>query len=227
MTIHHKNTENNITDTAQWLSRLSMVPWLEVIAFAWKIGRKLWRGLADEGMYEVLDFHASLELLNTKGTRAHCQKHQKVRFVQNGIFAYQDQIWGDGDQLVNYQCSPGVERDRYRRDEKTFILISLRDTKHRGELEEFHIARDIHDGFVRKHEQWGVDISHQTKHCQLTLIFPANRQPKRIEQRTYLQGTKQVLHTNSINQLADGRWQVRWKVSKPRLNERYIFWWEW
>ena len=37
-------------------------PWIEVLAEGWKLGRKLWRGLADEGMYEVLDYQVRLEI---------------------------------------------------------------------------------------------------------------------------------------------------------------------
>ncbi len=38
--------------------------WFELFIEAWKFGRKVWRGFADEGMYEVLEHTATLELLN-------------------------------------------------------------------------------------------------------------------------------------------------------------------
>lgn len=64
-------------------------PWLEMVADFWKIGKKLWRGLADEGMYEVLEHYVVLELKDTQGKRALVRKRQKVRYLQNNIIAYQ------------------------------------------------------------------------------------------------------------------------------------------
>jgi hypothetical protein len=60
------------------------------------------------GMYEVLDYHTELELLDVKGKKAVFRKVQKVRFLQNNIIAYYDKAWGDGDIFVDYKCSPGV-----------------------------------------------------------------------------------------------------------------------
>ena len=66
-------------------------PWLEITADLWQLGKKLWRGLADEGMYEVLEHDVVLELKDSKGKRAFVRKRQKVRYRQNNIIAYQDQ----------------------------------------------------------------------------------------------------------------------------------------
>ena len=75
---------------------------------------------------------STLEILDTKGTKAQFHKRQRVRYLQDSIIAYQDQAWGDGDILIDYRCSPGVEVDRHRPGQKTYILISLRDVKRRG-----------------------------------------------------------------------------------------------
>lgn len=117
-------------------------PWLEISAEVWKLIKKVWRGLADEGMYEVLEYEAICEIKNRRGTQAHFSKRQRVRYLQNNIISYLDQGWGDGNILLNYQCSPGVEADRYRLGHKTYILISLRDVKRRGDEDEFRIEWD-------------------------------------------------------------------------------------
>ena len=110
-------------------------PWLEITADLWHLSKKLWRGLADEGMYEVLEHEVVLELKDSKGKRALVRKRQKVRYRQNNIIAYQDQAWGDGRILVNYHCTPGFEADRYESGHKTLILISLREVKEKEEEE--------------------------------------------------------------------------------------------
>ena len=134
-----KNLKVTETAVTRWVAILFGLPWLEIVAELWRFSRKLWRGLAHEGMYEVLEHEVTLELVDRKGKQALIRKRQKVRYLQNNIIAYQDQAWGDGQILVNYQCSPGIEADRYKAGHKTHILISLREVKERGEIDEFHI----------------------------------------------------------------------------------------
>lgn len=43
------------------------LPWLDILAETWKVTKTLWRGLADEGMYEVLEYESTLELKDKKG----------------------------------------------------------------------------------------------------------------------------------------------------------------
>ena len=125
------------------------LPWLELMAGAWKLTRWLWRGLANEGMYEVLVYESTLELLDTTGERAHYKKREKIRYLQNNTIAYQDFAWGDGRILLNYRCTPGKVVDRWRPGQTTYILISLRQAKHRGDTDDFNIEWDIRGGFRR------------------------------------------------------------------------------
>lgn len=67
--------------------------------------RKLWRRESD--WYEILDYTATLELLDIKGENNIFRKHQKIRFLQNNIIAFEDYVWGDGNSMVDYRCTPG------------------------------------------------------------------------------------------------------------------------
>jgi hypothetical protein len=53
------------------------------------------------------------------------------------VIAFEDYAWGDGDVLAEYKCSPGFEADRYLEGDRWNILISLRETKHRGDVQDF------------------------------------------------------------------------------------------
>jgi hypothetical protein len=128
------------------------LPWLEILVQAWKFGRKIMRGLADEGIYEALEYETTLELQDRRGENALLRKREKVRYLQNNIIAFQDQAWADGEILINYRCTPGVPVDRYRPGRQTYILISLRDVKNRGEVDEFNIQWGIRHGFTRSSE---------------------------------------------------------------------------
>lgn len=200
--------------------------WIEHLATGLKIARKLRRGMADEGMYEVLEYETTLELENKQGSKAKLYKRQKVKYLQNNIIAYQDHGWGDGEILLDYKCSPGVEADRYRPAHKTFILISLREEKQKGDIDEFHIEWGMRDCFLRHTEQWGTKISHRTKNLKTYIIFPKSRPPIQAWTVEQLTNKKHLLDQNTI-QLPDGRWLVQWETAKPRLHENYIIKWEW
>ena len=118
-----------------------------------KIVRKVVQGWSYKGMYEVLEYEATLELEDPEGKRATFKKREKVRYLQDNVIAYQDQAWGDGEILVDYRCSPGTAVDRYRSGYKTYILISRREVKNKGNADEFNVEWGIRQGFLRHIEQ--------------------------------------------------------------------------
>lgn len=168
-----------------------------------------------------------MELLDRQGKRAHFQKRQKVRYRQNNIIAYQDQGWSDGQGLLNYKCSPGIVTDQYRPGQKTYVLISLRESKQRGDQDEFYIRWDLREAFKRSQEQWETEVSHRTRQLLVRLIFPKARPPVRVWLGEYLRRRIRLLDDSLLQRLPDGRWQVEWQTKHPRLHERYVLKWEW
>ncbi len=218
------NEKNNKALLEQLIITILGWPWFEYVAVGWKLAHKLWRGMVDEGLYEALEYETTLELKDEQGVDAQFSKRQKVKYLQNSIIAYQDQAWGDGEILLDYSCSPGIEVDRYRPGHKTHILISLREMKKKGDLDEFHIAWGIRNGFLRSTEQWGTTISHRTNYLKIHIIFPKTRPPL----RTWLiEEMRQRRHRLQETKLPDGRWLVQWNTRRPRLHEQYILGWEW
>ena len=98
---------------------------LKLGCFCQTKNRPPWRGWANKGLFEVLEYESTLTLKDKQGKRATFKKHEKVCYLQENIIAYQDQAWVDGEVLCNYRCSPGIPVDRYRPGQKTYILISL------------------------------------------------------------------------------------------------------
>ena len=89
------------------------LPWLKVFYYL-LTGWNLLLVRFHKGLYEVLDYEATLELTDKKGKRAFVRKYEKVRYLQNNNIAFQDQAWGDGKILINYRCTPGFPVDTYR-----------------------------------------------------------------------------------------------------------------
>ena len=174
-----------------------------------------------------MEYESKLELLDKKGKRARFSKREKVRYLQNNIIAYQDHAWGDGKILLNYRCSPGKVVERYRPGHRTFLLISLRESKQRGDVDEFNMEWGIRDGFLRAQELWETEIRHKTRKLKVQIVFPKSRPPLRfwLEQNT--QRKRKNIAKDALRQLPDGRWQMGWQTSKSQLNERYQLHWAW
>lgn len=179
------------------------------------------------GLYAVLEHETTLELLDAQGAVALYGKRQKVRFLQNNIIAYQDKAWGDGDIFAEYRCAPGVPVDRYREGHYYRVLIALRQTKRRGEVEEFHIARKIHKGFTRAVEDLQTEIDHRTQQLTIHVIFPPERVPTALAWIEQKRARTTLIGSEQLQKLPDGRRQVTWQVQRPRLFEAYLLRWEW
>jgi len=216
-----------MSGTSVIASLMLKIPWPEVLANAWKYGRKLLRGMSSEGMYEVLEYESTLEILNHQGTKACFKKRKKVRYLQDNIIAFHDYAWGDGDILKSYQCAPGKKVDQYRVGYKTYVLISLREVKSRGDIDEFNIQWDIKNGFLVPDYFWDTDISHRTKRIRTSVIFPKVRHPMRVSLIESNHRRTHVLGKDNKKLLPDGRLRVTWDKENPRLYEHYLMKWRW
>jgi len=219
------NDDQNLFD--KLIAVLLQLLWPDVLGDAWKALRKVMRSRSYRGMYEVLEYEATLELKDPEGKGATFKKREKVRYLQDNVIAYQDQAWGDGEILVDYRCTPGTPVDRYRSGYKTYVLISRREVKNKGDLDEFNIEWGIRQGFLRRTEQWETHVTHRTRCLKINVIFPKSRPPRSttlIEQSCQ---RSQSLGKSAQVELPDGRWLVAWETYRPRLHENYVMQWEW
>ena len=180
-----------------------------------------------EGIYEVLDYEARLDLCDPKGKLAIYTKRQRVRFLQDNVIAYQDQAFGDGEIFAEYKCSPGVPVDRYEDGYRYRVLISLRQTKNRGDVEEFFIERHIKDGFTKVDGYFQTNVDHRTDKLSLTVVFPPQRKPFEVSLVEQDTARTTVLGGERMRQLPDGKWLVEWSTAKPKRFESYILRWKW
>ena len=120
-------------------------------------------------MYEILDYDSVLELRDPRGEVGVFKRRQKVNFLQDNIIAYQDYAWGDGNILADYKCSPGVPLDQYQDGFRYNILISLRETKNRGDVVDFNIERTVTGGFTKPNEWRQVMLEHRTRRLRIAV----------------------------------------------------------
>ena len=224
MTDESQKDDKSLPD--KLLSALLGLPWADVVVKAWKTIQKMMHRQSSQGMYQVLEYESTLELKDRGGQKATFRKREQVLYLQDSIIAYQDQAWGDGEILLSYRCTPGRAVDRYRLGHRTHVLISRREVKNKGDIDEFNIEWGIRQGFLRRTEQWETHVKHPTKHLKVSVVFPKSRPPQSV---VLIESSRQRSHNLSehVKRLPGNRWQVCWETRKPRLHETYILQWEW
>ena len=178
------------------------------------------------GPYEILEYNTALELLSRTGKKAVFRKQQRVRFLQDNVIAFQDYAWGEGEIFAEYKCAPGVVVDRYQDGDRWNVLISLRSSKQRGDVEEFNIERRVKDGFTKKAEWRQVEIRNPTRHLRMSVVFPRTRHCRKavLVQRSNHRSC--TLNSSHFHALPDGRQEVRWQTAKvPPLEVYTLKWW--
>ena len=204
------------------------LPWFEVIGKLWNLGRKIVLGFANEGTYEVLEYECTVELKDKEGQEAIIYRRKKIRYLQDYITTYLDEAWGTkGNILLDYKCSPGIPVDEYKLGRGTYKLISLREFRNKGDVDEFNISWKMHNGFLSSTGFWGTAIRNRMGKSKVKIIFPSNRPPLHFAlTETNLKRTR-PLGKESQQKLPDGRQMIVWEEDKPRLYEDYILSWEW
>lgn len=201
--------------------------WLTIGLDIYHAMRHLW-AQRPTGMYEILEFDSTLELLDPQGENAVFRKHQRVKFLQDNIIAFQDYAWGEGsDIFATYRCKPGVVVDRYQEGDRWNILISLRGTKQRGDIEDFYIERKVVKGFIKKEEWYQVEIRNPTQRLRMSVIFPKSRRCQRAQLIKRSRHRTEELGPEHLHDLADGRRMLHWEVAEIRHLEVYTIKWWW
>ncbi len=181
----------------------------------------------ESATYEILKYETSLELHSSTGKKATLTRQQRIKFLQDHVIAFQDHAWGEGNIFADYKISPGVEVDRYRDGDRWNVLISLRETKGRGDIEDFYIKRTIEDGFCHEEEWWQVEVWYKTNWLKQSAIFPKMRPCRRAILHTRSNNKTKVLDEEHFHLLPDGRQVVSWEKKNPRQAEVYTLKWTW
>jgi hypothetical protein len=135
--------------------------------------------------------------------------------------------WGEGEQLAEYSCSPRIEVDHYREGDRWNILISLRETKQRGDTAEFYLQRKVLRGFMQAQEWWQIEMQHPTDWLRMSLIFPMRRHCQRAVLVERKHNRSLVLGPEHFVNLPDGRQLLTWETQNPPRFETYTLKWNW
>lgn len=224
-----RSTEAPPTNVGSLLRRLLTClsyDWLSLLLDVYRYVQQV-SSRQQAGMYEILDYDATLELLDAQGATAVFRKRQKVKFRQDNIIAFEDFAWGDGQTMAAYRCSPGVVVDRYREGDRWNVLISLRETRNRGDVVEFQIERKVKNGFTKAEEWQQAEIRHRTHRLQMAVIFPISRPCQRATVSQRSRHHVLVLGPEHFRRLPDGRQKVTWETDRVHAYDVYTLKWVW
>jgi hypothetical protein len=165
------------------------------------------------GMYEILDYDSTLTIKDAKGKRARLERREHIKLLQDNVVAIHDHAWGDGELFAAYRCRPGTAVDFYQDGSKWNVLISLRETKNRGDALDFRVEREIKDGLTQRSEWLETEVDHLMRRLCLSIIFPQARRCRRavLVRRT----TSQTLPLGEKHfaYLGDGCQKLTWEIN--------------
>ena len=208
---------------AQGKAGIALRSILEILEIAEQVRDRL----GYHGMFEVLSYDATLEIKDATGDEATLTRRETIRFLQDNVVALHDHAWGNGELFAEYHCRPGVPVDFYEDGSKHNVLISLRETKNRGDVMDLWIQRVVRGGLATPPWWLETEIEHWTRNLKLSIIFPKERLcrhatiTRRIAERTAPLGDQHFAF------LRDGRQQVTWQAKHPKLHDVHTIKWDW
>ena len=211
----------------QRLSQQDLHQALERILEIWNVLGQLRTRFRYHGLYEILEYDATLEILDSKGKKAILTRREVIRFLQDNVVAIHDHAWGDGRLFAEYRCQPGVPVDFYENGSKYNVLISLRETENRGDVLELWIERVIRNGLLQKQEWFETEIDHLTRSLKLAIIFPKGRPCRKATLSRRSTSKTTLLSQKHFALLPNGRQKLTWETRRPKLHDRYTIKWAW
>lgn len=188
--------------------------------------RRLGQRLLPEGLsgspYEILDYQATLTLLDPMGRRATFRRTQGVRFLQNGVSAILDHFWGDGVPLTHYHHTAGQLAESFQDGGRRHLVIDLGRPMHRGETLSFDVERTALVSFTEGSEWLETTIDHPIHQLGQQIIFPVERPCQGAE----LVVSDFTLPLRALD-IGDGRTMLRFSIPRPEADTPHLVRWRW
>lgn len=187
---------------------------------------RLDKRLAPEGFghspYRVMSYRSIVSFDSPAGQYAFVRRMQQVQFLQDGVTAVLDHVWGDGVPVAHYDHSAGQLEGSFVDRGVRHLLIGLKRRARRGEVRTFDVERLAIAGFTAPEEWLETIIDHPAEHLSREVVFPIERPCQRA-----------VLHAGSqrmtlpVRRDRAGRTRIRFTVYRPVESLSYCLRWRW
>ena len=208
----------------------NLLPWLgtltrlvQQVRKGVEIARKL---LAiPQTSYENLLLHLTLDIKDSRGSRAILSRRQRVRFLVEESGVVRDLVWGEGNPMARYGVSGARRLDVVAEGSRRVVLLGLASRPRRGEVAEIEARRLIRGGFKGKTGYFEALVERPTRRLSLQVKFPATRAPRLAHLVVSPPGHR--ARAVAIGYDANGRAFLHWSKSKPLEHRVYSLRWTW
>lgn len=177
-----------------------------------------------KGLYEVLDYKASLDVLDAKGRTAVYQKRERVRFLRDQVTSFPDFGWGTGETFASHRVRPGRIVERRPVGPRHRSLVVLAEPQNRGDELTFEVRRLIRKGITGKRNWLEAEVNQPMGRLALCVTLPASR---RVRGARLLRHREAAETAVAVRTDAQGKQQLSVRVVKPQLGELYTLEWGW
>lgn len=174
--------------------------------------------------YEVLEYDAHVELLDTDGREARYTRTERVRFLKDTTTVY-DYGWGNGIAFAEHDTSRGRFAEKKLVGSRLRAAVELPELQHRGDEFILSFDRTVRNGFMSPSECWlEAELYHPTKRLSLRVVLPPSRRLREARLVTLEDPDGTALQPV---EMADGRQSIWYEVSNPRVGQRFTILWDW
>ena len=175
-------------------------------------------------LYEVKDYQARLEVLDTKGKRAIYTKRERIRFLRNHVTAFYDYGWGTGNAFASHRVHPGRIAERQKVGSRHRSLVVLPKPYQAGEQMSFTVRR-LWKNVLKGHQGYlEMELYHPTRRAGISVILPRTRPAV----SAWLADARRQssIHVRPTT-MSDGRQKLQWSTTGVQVGDRYTLEWVW
>jgi hypothetical protein len=120
-----------------------------------------------------------------------------------------------------------VAVDFYEEGSRWTVLISLRETKKRGDTLALETSRTMLGSFPDDQCWWEEEIYQPTAQLSVAIVFPKERHCRRATLTQRSRDHTVTLPRQHLRFLSDGRQALTWQADHPQLHDLYRIGWSW
>lgn len=174
--------------------------------------------------YEVIEYEARVELLDTDGRNAHYARTERVRFLRDTSTVY-DYGWGNGIAFAEHETSRGKFTEKKLVGSRLRATVKLPKLQHKGDEFVLTFERTLQNGFMSPSEWWlEAELYHPTRRVSLRVVLPSERRLREARLVTLEDPEGTALQPTDM---ADGRQCISYEVRSPRVGQRFTVTWDW
>lgn len=168
--------------------------------------------------YETIRFSGRLEILDRDGRVARFTRHQRIRFLEDGVSVFMDRVWGDGVLFASYAAQRMRILDAIPTRKGYVVPLALPRPFRKGEIFDVVTRRRIMGAFTDHDAYWESAMSAPTELLTIDVLAPPSRDFRHPEIVAPPRGD---LHAEQHLNL------LEFRVRQPALNIPYRLAWSW